>query len=190
MPVRRIVLAISGASGTPYAKRLFDILLESGAKIDVVLSKTGERIWSDETGESLSYFERPNSALHKDNNLFVNIASGSSHWDSIVVIPASMGTIGRIANGISDSLITRSADVALKERRKLILVSRETPLSLIHLENMTKITRAGGIILPASPAFYQKPQTIDDMVDFVVGRVLDQLGINQTIVPEWDYSPE
>lgn len=186
--MRRIVLAITGASGSPYAKRLFDILVESGAKIDVVLSKTGEPIWIEETGESLSYFNRDNVTLHKDSNLFVSIASGSSHWDSMVVIPASMGSIGRIANGISDSLITRVADVALKERRRLIVISRETPLSLIHLENMIKITRAGGIILPASPAFYQKPKTIDDMIDFVVGRVLDQLGIKQNIVPEWEYS--
>jgi 4-hydroxy-3-polyprenylbenzoate decarboxylase len=176
---RRIVLAITGGSGSVYGKTLLEKLqkVESPPEeIAVIFSSTGRDIWMDEIGHP---FVPSGTAKEYDNNTYyAPFASGSSQYDTMIICPASMGMAGRIANGLSDNLITRAADVMLKERRKLILVPRESPYSLIHLENLRKLTLAGAIICPASPSFYSKPQSIEDLINTVVDRVMDLAGFN------------
>jgi 4-hydroxy-3-polyprenylbenzoate decarboxylase len=176
---RKIVLAITGASGSIYAKKLLERLhgLEAPLKeIAVIFSETGREIWESEIG---SEFHNEGSAKEYDNNKFqAPFASGSSQYDTMIICPASMGTTGRIANGTSDDLIARTADVMLKERRRLIIVPREAPYSLIHINNMKLLTLAGAIICPASPSFYSNPKTIDDLVMTVVDRIIDLAGFD------------
>ena len=176
---RKIVLAITGASGSIYAKKLLERLhgLEAPLKeIAVIFSETGREIWESEIG---SKFHNEGSAKEYDNNKFhAPFASGSSQYDTMIICPASMGTTGRIANGTSDDLIARTADVMLKERRRLIIVPREAPYSLIHINNMKLLTEAGAIICPASPSFYSAPKTIDDLVMTVVDRIIDLAGFD------------
>lgn len=171
-----IVLAITGASGSIYAKRLLHYLQKSPQidTISVVMSRNAEAIARQETG-GINIDGK--AVLYGDNDFNAPFASGSSRSDAMVVCPCSMGTLGRIAGGISDSLILRAADVALKERRKLILVLRETPYNLIHIRNMETVTLAGGIICPATPSFYSQPTDIVEVVDTVVWRVLDLLDV-------------
>ena len=171
---RKIVIAVTGASGSVYAKILFEKIRELKEQFDevgVVFSSNARDIWEYELKES---FEPvfPFRVYEKDD-FYAPFASGSSNFDTLIICPCSMGTLGRIAHGISDDLITRAADVMLKERRKLIVVPRETPFSLIHLENMKMITLAGGIICPAIPSFYSKPQTIEQAVETVVERIIN-----------------
>jgi len=183
----KLVVAVGGASGSIYARRLLDALvalkrtLAPTLEVGICFSNSGAEVWKHELGPipdlpftryGLRDFRAP-------------FASGSAGWDAMVVIPCSTGGLARIAHGISDDLIGRAADVMLKERRKLVLVVRETPLSLIHLENMLAVTRAGGIVLPASPSFYSNPQGIDALLDTVTGRVLDQLGLRNDLMPRW-----
>ena len=175
---RKIVIAIGGASGSIYARKLLEKLaiLENGdLKVDVIMSDNARINWELEMGP----FDNQNFPfkIYKNNDFFAPFASGSAGYDSMILIPASMGQIGRIANGISDDLITRTADVMLKERRKLLLVPREAPYSLIHLRNMPAITEAGGIICPASPSFYSAPTNIEELVLTIVDRILDLIGI-------------
>jgi 4-hydroxy-3-polyprenylbenzoate decarboxylase len=176
---RKIVLAITGASGSIYAYKLLGRLHELQAPVEeiaVIFSDTGREIWESETG---SKFHDEGSVKEYDNNTFnAPFASGSSQFDTMIICPASMGTIGRIANGTSDDLIARTADVMLKERRRLIIVPRETPYSLIHIDNMKKLTLAGAIICPATPSFYSNPKTIDDLVMTVIDRILDLAGFD------------
>jgi 4-hydroxy-3-polyprenylbenzoate decarboxylase len=176
---RKIVLAITGASGSIYAKKLLERLhgLEAPLKeIAVIFSETGREIWESEIG---SEFHNEGSAKEYDNNKFqAPFASGSSQYDTMIICPASMGTTGRIANGTSDDLIARTADVMLKERRRLIIVPRESPYNLIHINNMKLLTLAGAIICPASPSFYSNPKTIDDLVMTVVDRIIDLAGFD------------
>jgi 4-hydroxy-3-polyprenylbenzoate decarboxylase len=176
---RKIVLAITGASGSIYAYKLLGRLHEIQApveKIAVIFSATGKEIWESEIG---SEFHNQDSAKEYSNNSYsAPFASGSSQYDTMIICPASMGTTGRIANGTADDLITRTADVMLKERRRLIVVPRETPYSLIHIENMKKLTLAGAIICPATPSFYSNPKTIDDLVMTVVDRIIDLTGFD------------
>jgi len=176
---RKIVLAITGASGSIYAYKLLGRLHEIQAPVEeiaVIFSDTGKEIWESEIG---SKFHNEGSAKEYDNKTYyAPFASGSSRYDTMIICPASMGTTGRIANGTSDDLIARAADVMLKERRRLIIVSRETPYSLIHIENMKKLTLAGAIICPATPSFYSNPKTIDDLVMTVVDRILDLAGFD------------
>jgi 4-hydroxy-3-polyprenylbenzoate decarboxylase len=171
---RKIVLAIAGASGSVYAQKLLEKLgqiEEPPEEIAVLFSDTAREIWIAETGKK---YDAILPAKEYDNNsYFAPFASGSSRYDTMIICPASMGTIGRIANGTSDDLIARTADVILKERRKLIIVPRETPYNLIHINNMKTLTLAGAIICPASPSFYSNPVTIDDLVMTVVDRILD-----------------
>ena len=171
---RKIVLAITGASGSIYAFKLLGRLHELQApvkEIAVIFSDTGKEIWKAEIG---SKFHDEGSAKEYDNKTFyAPFASGSSQYDTMIICPASMGTIGRIANGTSDDLIARAADVMLKERRRLIIVPREAPYSLIHINNMKNLTLAGAIICPATPSFYSNPKTIDDLVMTVVDRIID-----------------
>ena len=173
----KIVFGISGASGSIYAQRILDYLCESPmvSRVSVVMSKNAEDIARQEIG-GINIGGK--GVLYADNDFNAPFASGSNFGDAMVVCPCSMGTLGRIAGGVSDSLITRAADVALKERRRLVLVPRETPYSLIHIRNMETVTLAGGIICPATPSFYSKPKDIVAAVDTVVWRVLDLLGVD------------
>ncbi len=176
-PGRKIIIAVTGASGSVYALKLISGISElksPPAEIAVVFSENARKIWEFETGSS--YKAASPAKLYDNGNLFVPFASGSSDYDTMIICPSSMGTIGRIANGISDDLICRAADVMLKEKRKLIVVPREAPYNLIHLQNMEKLTLAGAVICPASPSFYSKPQTIDELVMTVVDRIISLTG--------------
>ncbi|TDJ62293.1 MAG: UbiX family flavin prenyltransferase [Nitrospina sp.] len=178
--MKRFVIAITGASGVCYAKRLFDVL-QPQAELHVIISERGGELLKLELDLTSKYFARENVTVYKNSKINASIASGSFAVDAMVVVPASMGTIGRIAAGTSQSLIERAADVALKERNPLILVPRETPFNQIHLKNMLTLDQAGALILPANPAFYQNPQSVDDLVDFVVARILNQLGVDHEL---------
>lgn len=170
---RNIVVAVTGASGSIYSKILFEkleVIKEQLNEVGVVFSSNAMDIWKYELGEEYS----PSSPfqVYKKDDFYAPFASGSSNFDTLIICPCSMGTLGRIANGISDDLITRAADVMLKERRKVVIVPRETPYNLIHIENMKTITLAGGIICPATPSFYSQPTTIEQVVETVVERIL------------------
>ena len=174
----KIVIAITGASGSAYAKLLIEKLSrykEQLEDVGLVFSKNAKDVWRHEIGDE-SYNDLPFTAYER-TNYFAPFASGSAGYKTMIIVPCSMGTLGRIAHGISDDLITRAADVVLKERRRLICVTRDTPLNLIHIENMQKITQAGGIIAPAVPSFYSKPNSINEVLLTVVDRVLDLAGI-------------
>ena len=182
----KILVGITGASGAVYARRLLRVLAglqASGARLEVAMcfSRNGEKVWQHEIGEETPA-GFPSYAI---DDFTCSFASGSALWDAVVVVPCSVGRVGRIAAGLGDDLIARAADVALKERRKLVLVVRETPLSLIHLENMTTVTRAGAVVLPAAPSFYTRPGSVEAVVDTVVARVLDQLGMSMEATPRW-----
>lgn len=179
----KLVVAVGGASGSIYARRLLDALVPQAASVEVglVFTSSGAEVWKHELGEVPPYpFKR-----YGLRDFRAPFASGSAGWDAMVVIPCSTGGLARIAHGISDDLVGRAADVMLKERRRLVLVVRETPLSAIHLENMLAVTRAGGIVLPAAPSFYSRPTTVEALLDTVVGRVLDQIGLENQLMPRW-----
>jgi 4-hydroxy-3-polyprenylbenzoate decarboxylase len=178
----RYVVAITGASGAVYGVRL---LQELPGEKDLIVSKTAERILPDETGLSVDDVANLADNVYDDADLFAPIASGSNRFDAMIVAPCSESSVAKFANGLADSLITRTAAVAMKESRKLILVVRETPKSAIMLENELRLARAGVCILDANPGFYSGPQTVDDMVNFVVGRCLDQLGIDHGLYRRW-----
>lgn len=170
---QKIVVAVTGASGSIYARRLLQFLFSRPeVEVGLVLSKNAATVWEQELGEKPEFPVK----VWATNDFFAPFASGSARYMSMVIAPCSMGTLGRIAGGISDDLITRAADVMLKERRKLICLTRDTPLSLIHIENMLRVTQAGGILMPASPSFYSRPENFDQLADTVVHRVLDMLG--------------
>jgi 4-hydroxy-3-polyprenylbenzoate decarboxylase len=180
------VVAITGASGAQYGVRLVDELLDAGWSISLIVTSAGAINLDLECGiapEALG--ERDGVTLEDNGNLAARSASGSARFDAYVVCPASGTTIGKIAAGISDNLATRSALVALKERRKLILVPREAPVSTPHLEAMAKMSAWGVVILPASPGFYNSPESIGDLVDFVVARILDQMGVEHSLGRRW-----
>ena len=174
---RKIILAVTGASGSIYARKLlekFNSLKEPPSEIAVVFSDTAKEIWEYELGEK--FVPVSPAKVYENNNFHAPFASGSSTYDTMIICPASMGTLGRIAGGTSDDLICRAADVMLKERRRLIMVPRETPYNLIHIRNMEILTRSGAIICPATPNFYCKPITIDDLVMTVVDRIISLAG--------------
>jgi 4-hydroxy-3-polyprenylbenzoate decarboxylase len=176
-PKRKIILAITGASGSIYALKLLEklsALKAPPAEVAVVISDTAKEIWEYEIGQK--FLPGPPAKVYENNDFFAPFASGSSTYDTMIICPASMGTMGRIANGVSDDLISRAADVMLKERRRLILVPREAPYNLIHIRNMETLTLAGAIICPATPSFYSKPHTIDDLVITVVNRIISLAG--------------
>ncbi|MGP0564567.1 MULTISPECIES: UbiX family flavin prenyltransferase [unclassified Nitrospina] len=182
--MKRFIIAVTGASGVCYAKRLFDVL-QPMAELHVVLSERGVELLKLELDLLPSYFKKENATVYKNSKINTSIASGSFKTDGMVIVPASMGTVGRIAAGISSSLVERAADVVLKEKGKLILVPREAPFSTIHLKNMLALDQAGALILPANPGFYNNPKSVEDIVDFVVARILDQLGVDQGILPPY-----
>ncbi|WP_372818566.1 UbiX family flavin prenyltransferase [Pedobacter sp.] len=177
---KKIIVAITGASGSIYAKLLLDNLLKLSSQIEnvgVVMSDNAKEVWRFELGNE-EYDNYPFTFYHKmDFN--APFASGSAKFDTMIIIPCSMGTLGRIAHGISNDLISRAADVILKERRKLVAVVRDTPFSLIHINNLKIVTEAGGIICPANPSFYSLPKTIEDVAQTVVNRVIDLAGLEQ-----------
>ena len=176
---QKIIVAVSGASGAIYAKRLFEKLNKLESQIDVlniVFSENAKSIWEHEIGDT--DYSKLQYKQYENSDFYAPFASGSAGFDTMIICPCSMGVIGRIANGISNDLTSRAADVILKERKKLIIVPRETPLNIIHIKNMRIITDAGGIICPANPSFYSKPQTITDLVDTVVDRVVELAGLN------------
>ncbi len=177
MEKRKIAVAVTGASGALYAKILLAELAtleEQPTEVAVIFSANAEEIWKYETGDS--FVAHPPFRRYERNDFLAPFASGSSSFDTLIVCPCSMGTLGRIAGGFSDDLITRAADVMLKERRRLILVPRETPYNLIHIENMRSVTLAGGIICPATPSFYSRPATIEEAAKTVTSRILSLAG--------------
>ena len=194
-----VTVAITGASGAQYGLRLIDVLVSAGHEVWVMISKAALLVIATETEESLP----PRPALLEEaltsrfaaqkgqircfgrEDWMSPVASGSGASSAMVICPCSTGTLSAVACGASNNLIERAADVALKERRKLVLVPRETPLSAIHLEHMLSLTRMGAVVLPAAPGFYHQPQSIDDLVDFIVARILNQLGIDHRLMPRW-----
>ncbi|ALQ52664.1 flavin prenyltransferase UbiX [Nitrosomonas ureae] len=194
-----ITLALTGASGMPYGIRLLEMLLQKGKQVNLLYSKVAQIVAQQEMNftlpasakEAEAFFSRQFHA--QDGQLrvfgreewFAPVASGSNPADAMVICPCTMGTLAAIAAGMSQNLIERAADVALKENRLLIIVPREMPFSVIHLENMLKLARAGTVILPANPGFYHHPETIQDMVDFVVARILDHLGVDHALITRW-----
>lgn len=196
---RPLVMAITGASGAPYAVRLLEQLLLANQSVQLIVSSHGLRLLRTETEidtidalRLAAGAERWDSlvTLFDDDDRGAAPASGSARNRGMVICPCSMGTVSAISQGTSRSLVERAADVALKERRKLVLVPRETPYSAIHLENMLRLTRAGAVVLPASPGFYHRPASIAELVDFVVARVLDQLDVAHSLGRRWGDSPE
>jgi 4-hydroxy-3-polyprenylbenzoate decarboxylase len=190
-----IVVGVTGASGAPYAVRLLQQLVAAHRPVSLIVSKYGMRLLDTEVG--IGSMDALRETVGKDawdscvevygnDDRGAPPASGSALTAGMIVCPCSMGTLSAIAVGASRSLIERAADVTLKERRKLILVPRETPLSAIHLENMLRLTRAGAVVMPAAPGFYHRPRQVSDLVDFVVARMLDQLGVEQTLVKRWE----
>lgn len=188
---QRIIVAITGASGSIYGVRLAQALLQQMDEVHLVVSPSGYQVLEYEMQlkgkEALQKLLEPEGTLvmHEHQNIAAPIASGSFRTAGMVISPCSMGTLAAISQGLAHNLITRSADVCLKERRPLILVVRETPLHAIHLENMLKLSRMGAVILPAMPAFYQHPQTIEDLVNFITSRTLDSLGIENEFYPRY-----
>ncbi|MDT8412069.1 MAG: UbiX family flavin prenyltransferase [Vicingaceae bacterium] len=177
MEKRKIIVAITGASGAIYAELLLKFLSQQQhIEVGVIMSDNAKTVWQHELTND-NYTQFPFTFYHK-NDFNAPFASGSAKYDTMIVIPCSMGTLGRIANGISNDLLTRAADVILKERRKLVLVARETPYNLIHINNMQTVTEAGGIICPATPSYYSQPKTIEAVAKTVVDRVIDLIGLD------------
>jgi len=196
---KRVTVALTGASGIQYGLRLIELLIKSDVQVFVMISKAAHIVLSTETDFKLpgqtaaqekalinAFSAKPDQlSVFNKEQWFSPVASGSSAPSSMVVVPCSTGCLSAIATGASNNLIERAADVALKERRQLILVPRETPYSEIHLEHMLKLTRMGAVIMPASPGLYHKPNSVDDMIDFIVARLLDHLGIKQSLIEKW-----
>lgn len=191
-----ITLAFTGASGMPYGLRLLECLLAAGCRVDLLISQAARIVARQELDLALPGDGRELAALltarqpgdlhvYGEKEWFAPAASGSNPADAMVVCPCTMGSLAAIAHGLADNLIERAADVMLKEKRPLILVPRETPFSLIHLRNMTQLAEAGATILPANPGFYHRPETVGQVVDFVVARVLDQVGVANDLLPRW-----
>lgn len=201
---KTICLAFTGASGMPYGIRLLECLLEAGCHVQLLYSQVAQVVAKQEmmlelparAAEAQVYFRERYTALpgklevYGREEWFAPVASGSNPPDAMVVCPCTMGTLAAIAQGLANNLIERAADVVLKEGRKLILVPRETPFSAIHLENMLRLARSGAVILPPNPGFYHHPKTVADLIDFVVARVLDQLGLPHTLMPRWGSAGE
>jgi 4-hydroxy-3-polyprenylbenzoate decarboxylase len=183
----KLVVAISGASGAPYAKRLLDFLAADGAahgvEVDLVFTETGKQVWRQEIGAEPDY---PRFKVWKNRDFTAPFASGSSQYEAMVVVPCSAGAMSRIAYGVSMDLVGRAADVMLKERKKLLLCLRETPISLVHARALTAVVEAGAAVMPASPSFYSNPRDIGELVDTVVARLLDRLGIPNDLMRRWE----
>ena len=186
--MKRLILGITGASGSIYAKRLMEILAETDIYVHVVPSKTGLQVFKYETGLELSDLVAVSErfTLERYDNFFSGVASGSFQADGMVILPCSVSSLGYIAGGMSANLLHRAAAVNLKERRKLLVALREMPLTSVDLQNMLTLSNNGAVILPLCPGFYHKPQSIDDIVNFIVGKVMDGLGIENNIYERWE----
>ncbi len=190
--MKKIILGLTGASGSIYFLRLAEQLSKREIELHLVASQLGEQVLQYETGITLSEqaaLWNTNCAkviLEDNNNLFSAAASGSSRFEAMAIVPCSMSTLAKLAHGITETLLTRAADVMLKERRRLVLVPRETPLSTVHLKNMTELSQLGATILPAMPGFYGRPETMEDLIDFVVGKTLDSLEIENNEYKRWE----
>lgn len=195
-----LVLAVTGASGSPYAVRLLEVILRANRTVHLTLSPAAVQVFATELerplnldrfdpnvflGSAANGLDLSRLQYHHYRNFQAGIASGSFLTAGMAICPCSMGTVAAVAHGVSENLIHRAADVHLKERRKLVLVPRETPLGLIQLRNLTAVAEAGAVVLPAMPAFYTHPRSVEDMVDFVVGRVCDQLGVEHQLLRRW-----
>ena len=178
-----IVIGISGASGVGYGIRLLQVL--QGSIIHLVITDSARKIIKVETDFSPEDVEDLADHVYAEDDFTAPIASGSYRFDAMVIIPCSMKTLAGVASGMSDNLIGRSAEICLKDRRRLVMVPREAPLSLIQLKNMVSVTEAGAVVLPACPAFYSRPQNLDDLIDVLVGRVLDSIGVENNLYPRW-----
>lgn len=183
----RILVSVTGASGVAYARRLIEVL---GERADVIVSRDAEPVIKFETGLTVKEFTDGAARVYRGEDLAAGPASGSHRFEALVVVPCSGTTLAKIAAGMADNLVTRAAAVALKEQRKLILVHRETPLSAVALENLLKLARLGVVVMPPSPGFYGRPKAVSDLVDFVVARILDHLGVEHDLGPRWDGPPE
>ena len=183
--VRRLVVGVTGASGVVYAKRLLEVLKEKNIETHLIVSKTAEKIIKHELEMDRADFDKLGRYRYREDEVDAPLASGSFKIDGMVIIPCSLKTLAGIASGYTDNLILRAADVTLKEKRKLVLVPRETPLSAIHLRNMLELAIIGVVILPAMPSFYHRPKSIHELVDFIVGKILDIFGIEHDLFRRW-----
>jgi len=181
----RLIIAITGASGVVYGKRLLEVLQKKKIETHLIISKTAEKIIEHELEATKKDIEKLASHVYSVDDLAAKIASGSFRTDGMIIIPCSMKTLAGIAHGYAENLILRVADVMLKEKRKLILVPRETPLNIIHLRNMLELAKQGVVIVPAMPAYYHKPKNVGDVIDYVVGKVVDCLGIEHSLFKRW-----
>lgn len=190
--MKKMVVGITGASGSIYAKRLVDELLNSEVFVHLICTDNGKKVMKYETSLDIEAWvgelkkKYDHIKLENIDDLFSGVASGSYKFDAVIIVPCSMGTLAEISHGLSKNLLCRAADVALKENRRLIIVPRETPFNTIHLENMLRLSKLGVTILPAMPGFYHKPHTMEDVVDFVVGKILDNLSIENTLFEKWE----
>lgn len=182
---KTLIIGISGSSGVLLGIKLLEFLWGINYETHLIITSPAVKIIAHETEYEVEDVKKLATKNYDNSDLFAPIASGSFKTDAMVIIPCSMKTLGGIASGYSDNLLLRSADVCLKERRKLVIVARETPLSLIHIENMAKVTRAGAIVLPPVLSFYSKPKKVEDMVNYVIGKVLDVLGIENKLFERW-----
>ena len=183
--MKKIVVGITGASGSVYAVRLIDVLRVQGIEVHAVITDSGRRVLEYECGITEEDLARRVDRLYPNDDVGAAIASGSFRMDAMVILPCSMKTAGAVAHGVTDDLLTRAADVTLKEGRRLLLVPRETPMHEIHLENLLRLARAGAIVMPAAPGFYHRPETLDDLVNMMVGKILDRLGIEAELFTRW-----
>jgi len=181
----KVLLGVGGASGSVYGIRLLEELKKAGVEVHLIVSDGGKKIIEHETNYKFKDINKKADFYYENNNLFVGPASGTFKLDAMVVCPCSMKTLSAVANGYGDTLISRAASCSLKEERKLILIVRETPLDLPSIKNMERAKLAGATILPAMPGFYNKPKKIEDLVDFIVGKVLDQLSIDHSLFKRW-----
>lgn len=178
-------MALTGSSGILYGVRFLEVCRDLKVETDLILSEAGKKILRVETGKEPEEVEKLATRNYEEDELTSPLSSGSYHVDGMVIVPCSMKTLACVANGVASNLITRAADVMLKQGKPLVLVPRETPLSLIHLENLVRVKRAGAVVLPACPAFYHGPRNIGDLVDFVVGKILDVLGVEHHLYHRW-----
>jgi len=182
---RRLVVGMSGASGVIYGIRLLEVSRDVGVATELIMSEWAEKNVRIETGYRLEEVREMATITHSARNQAASVSSGSYRTDGMVVVPCSMKTLACIATGVTENLIHRAADVVIKEQKPLVLAPRETPFNAIHLQNMLRVTRAGAVVLPAAPGFYNRPSSVDDLVAFVVARVLDQLGVEHDLARRW-----
>ncbi len=189
MAIQSAFIGITGASGAPYAVRLIEALVENDVFVEICASEMGEKVLAYEMGglSTKKLVERYSVKRYAPDDLFAPPASGTSVPDATVIAPASVSTLGNIANGTGTNLLHRVADVALKERKRLVILEREMPYSLIQIRNMAAITEAGGLVISAAPGFYNHPKTLDDIIDFVVGKTLDAMGVGHELVERWGH---